>query len=207
MIRTEFMLSDKIRKRIEKATVKTKTGGQGVVVPGNMILTAAHCLSVEVNAFMGVQEQPLQEVECNGNQIMAQIYAVEPMRDIAVLGAPDSQRCAEEYFAFKKAIERIDPVEIRPDDLKLFKEIPAEVYTHERTWITGKVQQGGQGEVSLSMTITDEIKSGTSGGPVVDQEGCLLGVVSTFSEGIGEISLLHLALPVWIVRQILECQT
>lgn len=204
------MLSDEIRKRIEKATVRTNTGGQGVVIPGNMILTASHCLTMAENketASMGVQDQPLQEIECNGNKIVAQIYAVEPMRDIAVLGELDSQNGPEECFAFENAIEQIDPVEIRTDDLELSDEIPIEIYTHERTWIKGTAQQGDEWGVSLLITAADEIKGGTSGGPIVDEEGRLLGVVSTFDEGKGEISLPHLALPVWIVRQILECQT
>lgn len=201
------MLSDEIRNRIEKAMIRLKTGGQGVVVPGNMILTAAHCLTAGELAFMGVQDQPLQEIDCSGNKIMAQIYTVEPMRDIAVLGAPDSQIFARECLAFEKAIKRIEPVEIMIDDFELPDEIPFEICSHERTWIKGTAQQGYDCEASLLITATCEIKGGTSGGPVVDQEGRLLGVVSTFSKGIGEISLPHLALPVWIVRQILECQT
>jgi hypothetical protein len=79
------------------------------------------------------------------------------------------------------------------DDLEPSEEIPAEVYKQDRPWIKGRVQQNEWG-VSLLITTNGEIEGWTSGGPVIDQEGRLLGVVSSFSEGVGEISLPQLAL-------------
>ena len=38
-------MRNEVRKKVEQATIRTKTGGQGVVVPDGLILTASHCIN------------------------------------------------------------------------------------------------------------------------------------------------------------------
>jgi hypothetical protein len=56
------------------------------------------------------------------------------------------------------------------------------------------------------------IEGGTSGGPVVDDEGLLIGVVSNTggsasdTEHRGSLPVAHLALPRWILDKVLAAQ-
>jgi V8-like Glu-specific endopeptidase len=56
-----------------------------------------------------------------------------------------------------------------------------------------------------------QIEGGTSGGPVINEKGELLGVVSTSSiiheqneKSTGQIPRPHLALPLWIYKEITQ---
>ena len=201
-------LSEETRKRVEKATVRlTKKGGQGVIVPDGLILTAAHCIAASLEGDMVLGDFFLEEIEFGGQKIVAQVYVVEPVSDIAVLGTPDDQTFYKEAIAFDKALELIEPVEIRSEDLELFREIPAMVFTHTRLWLQASVQKCNESASTLAIN-TPAIDGGTSGGPVIDQEGRLFGIISMIGctigreDHIGQIPWPSRALPVWVVKRI-----
>ncbi len=203
------MLSDEARERVEKATVRLlEKGGQGIVVPTGLILTAAHCITWRIEGAMALGDHFLEEVECGGRKIRASVLAIEPVSDIAVLGPPDDQMSDADADTYEAALGLVDPVEINTEDFELFRDIPAAVYTHNRTWIGATVRQCNKSAWRLSMHTTQQIESGTSGGPIVDHLGRLLGVVSDASESDGRhpshgmTPRPHLALPVWTVRRI-----
>jgi hypothetical protein len=55
------------RARVEAATVKTtRTGGQGVRVPGNLILTAAHCIDWRGTGRMALGEIYIEPIATKG---------------------------------------------------------------------------------------------------------------------------------------------
>ena len=67
------------------------------------------------------------------------------------------------------------------------------------------------GDASLSVVADEQIESGTSGGPIINDSGELVGIVSNFSEtgeGLpksnGPVPYPALALPVWVCRWIFE---
>ena len=51
-----------------------------------------------------------------------------------------------------------------------------------------------------------QIESGTSGGHVVDQEGRLIGIVSTSGGGTGSVPRPSKTLPVWVWDRIRKAQ-
>ena len=61
---------------------------------------------------------------------------------------------------------------------------------------------------SLKVKADEEIEGGTSGGPIIDDSGDLVGIVSVMSLGNevdgceGSAPRPHLALPVWVCRLI-----
>jgi hypothetical protein len=60
---------------------------------------------------------------------------------------------------------------------------------------------------SVFMRFDEPIHGGTSGGPVIDENGFLVSVISWSSEGRdthGSVPRPQLALPVWIVKRIME---
>ena len=84
-------MSESDISRVFNATVLigTKAGlGQGVLVTGGMILTAAHCLWFTTEgAQMAMDEYHVENILArNGACLRAATLAVDPVSDIAVLG-------------------------------------------------------------------------------------------------------------------------
>src|SRR5262249_13660012 len=103
------------KTRAEKATVrilrrKNKRSlapvAQGVLVPGGYILTAARCIRWEATGSMALGDWYVETIRTSdGARHMVSPCAVEPVMDIAVLEAVDSQEMSEEYHAFEKFYE------------------------------------------------------------------------------------------------------
>src|SRR5262245_34683166 len=96
------MPQTKWRGRVEKATVRVKeSGGQGVLVPGGFSLTAAHCIKWNGDGAMVLGDYFVEPIETkSGETLRVSPIAVEPISDIAVLGALDSQEFGKDVDAF-----------------------------------------------------------------------------------------------------------
>ena len=209
----DSMLDDELRKRVEKATVRfPKRGGQGVVVPGSLVLTAAHCIEWDLDGEMTLNENIfLEKINCDGRQIFAGIVVVEPVLDIAVLGEPYGHTFYEESNDYIDTLELIEPIEIRTKDLERYQAIHAFIFTHKRTWLEVAVQRSGNDGAPALVITGAPIEPGTSGSPVIDEEGRLIGVVSSCGTADpffhGKIPRPNIALPVWVVDRILKKQS
>jgi S1-C subfamily serine protease len=138
--------------------------------------------------------------------------AVEPAADIAVLGERDSQEFPEQCAAFREWSQATEPVPVSAQVLDVLGPLPVHLLTHKGKWVTGKVTRycfpGSLPGGKVSLEMDRPIQPGTSGGPVVDETGKLVGVVSWASgraagEGrTGMIPVAHLALPRWVWGQI-----
>ena len=122
----------------------------------------------------------------------------------------DDQEFSRECSNFEKFCKKIEPIEICTRSFKAFKKYPIFVYTHEGKWITGQAHSYQEHSHSLWLEMNEAIKAGTSGSPILDKSGCVVGLVSNF---IGENSISsvtgrawrpHLTLPVWVCNQIFE---
>lgn len=197
-------MDDETRARIAGATVRF-SDGEGVIVPGNLIVTAAHVLREWSSAGgMALGDVSLEEIRtADGTTITAVVMAVEPIADIAVLGAPDEYKLA---MAYEAAIEGVIPVPLCTDDFPLFVRFPAHVFTHTDHWVTVQAVQCAVNAPNLAFSEASDggIAGSTSGGPVVTEAGHLIGVVSTAGgtdgadSGIdGMVPRVHLAVPEW----------
>jgi len=77
--------------RIVAATVQLpKRGGQGVLIRGGLVMTAAHCIEWNADGGMAMGDWQVETVEtaCGKSFRMHPVF-VEPRSDIALLGAPD----------------------------------------------------------------------------------------------------------------------
>jgi trypsin len=120
------------KNRVEKATVSlTKLNGRGVLVRGNFILTAAHCLEYYGPGLTlgDHHREPIRSAD--GKELMVGPLAIEPVHDIAVLGALDDQEFSRECANFEKFCKKTEPIEICKRSFMAFKKYPAFVYAHE----------------------------------------------------------------------------
>jgi S1-C subfamily serine protease len=180
--------------------------GQGVLVPGGFIVTAARCIGWTAEDSMmlgGGLPEPI--ITADGRLIVAAPLAVEPVADLAVLGPVDDQAFSKEAPAFAAFCDATPPVRLAIDILKAFVPLPAYVFTHDRGVLPATVRLIRPGSASLWLHSDHRISRGTSGSPVVTEDGRLWGIISTIGPEEepcqGFIPCVHLAGPVWLVRQ------
>jgi hypothetical protein len=206
------MISPKVKTRVARATVRlSRTGGRGVLVPGGYVLTAAHCIKwVGTGRMLLLGDHFVEEVKtADSRKFLLSPHAVEPVTDIAVLGEPDPAEFAEEAEAFEAFREAVEGVPMSAHAPEWGQPAPVYVLARDGKWIPGTVTRQGHPVLpggGLTLKIERPLRGGDSGGPVVDGEGNLVGVVSN-GKKIGTIPLAYLALPRWVGDGIITAQT
>jgi len=127
---------------VEKATVTLlRKGGQGVLVSSDLIITAAHCIDVRYEGAMVLDEIFIEKIKTGKKELVVTPLAVEPVSDLAVLGAPDYEVFPKEEEDFEEFCEHTKPVPLCSDFVP-FREFKIHIYTHKRTWVTGSAKEG-----------------------------------------------------------------
>jgi len=185
-------------------------GGQGVLVPGQLIVTAAHVVSWSAEGGMALGDRYVEEMQVGRRTLKVATLAVEPVADIAILGALDGQASPKDADAFEAFCEATAPVPICTADFPPFAPFPVHVLTHTGRWVAGRAQQCAVNAPTLVIETSEGIEGGTSGGPVVTDDGLLLGVSSWFggptdeSGREGDVPRLHLIAPGWLLRKMVD---
>jgi hypothetical protein len=192
------------RTDILRATVNLpEKRGRGVLVPGNLILTAAHCLNYSTEGEMVLGDHYLERVSAQGLEFRLSAWFLDPVSDLAVLGEPDSQTFPTDADAFWRFCESTRPVSIFTDTVTRFEKIRSWILNLNLEWVRAEMAQHGESGHIWGMTATKKIQGGASGGPIVDKSGRLLGIVSVASDGDmseGSAPNPNLALPIWILK-------
>ena len=200
---------------VAAATVRVglKGEGQGVLVPGNFVLTAAHCVEWTSTGDMTLAESEYLATVSRRNvqPFRLQVVAVEPVSDIAVLGAPDNQEFSDDCDRFEAWLSATAPVPVATPLLTHRESIGVSVFTHAGEWVSGTATHYGLGPSNgrIWVDFATQILAGASGGPVVADDGRLVGLMShcnIVSDGPcnGMMPLAHLALPQWVWRCITQ---
>jgi len=198
-------------KDIENATVTiTKLGGRGVLIGNNMILTAAHCIDFEIEGGMVLGDFSIEEVKAEETLFRVAPLYVEPISDLAVLGTLDEQTFFKDATDFENFCDNTKPIKISQIEIPINEKIPIHIYTHKETWIhgTGEIYS----EVNsphLWLETEKPIEGGTSGSPIVDDIGNIVGIVSNTSnvkddrpsDGRNPRPLWNL--PMWIIHDLM----
>jgi hypothetical protein len=140
--------------------------------------------------------------------LKAQPLAVEPISDIAVLGALDGDEFFEEAAVFEQWCAETPPVPVCLEPLPPFDPFPIYIPTHTGTWLQGSAQLAREDVHQLWIETFEQIEQGTSGSPIHTGRGELVGIVSNASvmspggvcHGLAPLPLL--TLPAWIARRI-----
>jgi S1-C subfamily serine protease len=201
-------LGEAVRRKVEAATFrlcgvsegKRAGAGQCVLIQGNYIVTAAHCVDHSEAGGMALGDYYLTTIVTPLGKFRVATAAVEPVSDIAVLKSTDGQELRRDADAFEQLCEKVKPLRVHQTVPKLGEGFSVWILTHEQTWIHASAEYFGGGKIFL--TSNSLIKGGTSGGPVVNDHGELVGVVSNSSEieeeFAGECAFVFLALPRWV---------
>ena len=205
------MLRENIFTDVAKATVTLlEKGGQGVLVSGNLVITAAHCIDFRCEGEMVLGDYFIEKIKTDERELKVTPLAVEPVSDLAVLGSLDDQVFAKEAEDFENFCEHTKPVPLCRTDFELFRKFRVYIYTHKGTWVTGSAMQCCEDAEALSVEADEQIEGGTSGSPIINDLGELVCIVSNFSlaaeaqrKSEGLAPRPHLALPVWVCRRIL----
>ncbi len=207
------MISLETKNAVAAATVRfPRRGGQGVLIRGGLIVTAAHVVEWDNSGLMALGEDArfLQRIEAGKRKLLVYPLAVEPVADLAILGSPDGQWIPDEAKAFDQFCEATAAMSLTTEEFPVGTPVPAYVLAHTGRWITGRITQWHPEAATLVLETDEGIEGGTSGSPVVTEHGFLLAVVSNACgpqsdpPRTGSISRPHLAAPVWLARQMTE---
>ena len=201
-----------IRDAVAAATVRfPERGGQGVLVPGGLILTTAHVVDwTDTGAMaLGDGEEFVQKIKsAEGRRLLVHPLAVEPVADLAVLGALDDQWHPDAARGFREFREATRPVQLATAELPFDEPVPAQGLAHTVRWISGRARQmclRACGDSRARSGRADRAghlrRSGCDGRRLVARRG--VHRRRGGGDSSSNIPRPHLAAPVWLVRQML----
>ena len=208
------MIPKRLLAKIAMATVKLpKKRGRGVLVRGGLILTAAHCISYKLEGEMALGDVFIEElIPATGQNLRTTPWCVEPVTDVAALGPLDEQSFPKEVDAFEAFCAKIEPVRVHRREPEPFKQFTVYIYAHDGTWVRGTAARYSAEAAIIFVEADQPVKGGASGGPIVNESGDLVGIISVFTDSArhgkvdGPAPFPCLALPVWVCRRILSAQ-
>ena len=180
------MTTDAVLEQAREAIVAVD-GGRGFIArtrQNSVVVTAAHCLPglPPANIFSHPAERtcpkllgPLGDDE---RTIWAECLFVDPVADVAVLGGPEADLGDDDedvWSAYEALIENRPDLRIGtvPDSR------PAWLLTLNRRWERCTVEPVGHGRVlKIVGAPKDATTRGTSGSPIVTEDGCAVGIIS-----------------------------
>jgi len=200
LIKIESMKLVDLEKAIVYLPVK---GGRGVLIPGEMILTAAHCISCNCSSRMTLNEDNPVKVLIKQKPLLLNVIFVDPVSDIAVLGALTEYDDNVKYFL--NYCDSTKPFKLGKPHYQPFEYFTVKVYNKNKQWVEAAAQLTNSHSHKLSLNVPVQIEPGASGGPIINDNLQLVSIVSncTTSGGFhGSSPLPHLTLPKWILQNL-----
>ncbi|MCE3019058.1 MAG: hypothetical protein ACK56W_24830 [Pirellula sp.] len=173
--------------RLKQFTVKLpELDGQGVLVRGGFIITAAHCFQWDYNDGAGMalgDHVPVVVSTASGKQFRCGPYFVDIANDLAVLGMLDNQVFVDDCDKFETFCDENEGFDVCRTLPPPYEDFPLEVWSHEGFSFdcTGSIWD----PIARYVFMQGPVKGGTSGGPILTKSGHLLSIVSNSSNARG----------------------
>jgi len=183
--------------------------GLGFRLLDGVVATACHCLPRAAGkVLLPDPDQPLAEPVLlrlrrpgTARTALAAVLAADPCSDLALLGPPPPGASLGPATAgpgepFLELLAGLSPVRLETAPAA---EGQVFVHTHERRWVEGTARASA---ISIPRP-SERLRSATSGAPVFNAEGRVVGLVGTNDVRLPEATLCVLAdrLPGWALRQ------
>lgn len=181
-----------------------KWQGQGVVV-AEYVLTAAHCLPVPESDCLLADQTYVRVRRPDGKIGTMQAVFIDATGDVAALAVIDD----DPYF-----LDDIEPMHVSFEwsGATVFESrprLPGQYFAHDAGVVDMQWCEVNMGTATLWPS--RPINGGTSGGPITNAKGLLIGIIrdSHLCPGHDEVSsfrLLGAALPPWLIASIKTAQ-
>jgi hypothetical protein len=184
-----------------------KGPGQGVVIAGGYVLTAAHCIEWDARGGIVLGDFLVEPIRIGDEEVRGTPIVIEACSDIAVLSIEDLELRDPVAFerdaeTWKARLATVKPVPLFVDDIEERKPFAVHIRSHKGEWIDGRATLWREGSHVVCVKAARQVEGGSSGGPIVTDAGELLGVVSNCSIGddcTGMVYRPHLSLPGWLL--------
>ena len=190
--------------------------GMGFLAETGYIITAAHCLPEIPDRDSPGSNKSFVKVKAFSSSLTAELLVLgaEVCLDLAILSVEDLSGALlqhgqqKAYLAMRKKMEGAVLCLGALDGPGMPPTFDVHIYSHECRWLSGTAELSGHKEHQLDVTFpgTDTtIKPGTSGSPVFNNTGRVVGVVSMSGGSPGDESAsvvrLAAALPGWMLLE------
>jgi hypothetical protein len=195
----------------------------GVLTHAGHILTAAHCLPRQPDPEYYALVDPGREqwvwVTCCGlrdKSVRFEFVVLysDPCHDVAILSKFDPELeqhcCPPEQDPWRRLRSALGYRWLRLDLPKRGMKVAIGIWTHENLWLTGTWTISGSTDPVATIALErpdSRVEVGTSGAPVFDEEGRVLGIVNKTMDGKDpqgqmvqtvQMAVLAAALPPWV---------
>jgi len=190
------------------AIVETvELGGKGVIVPGNIILTATHCVYMHTPSPPVTNDWNLLKMRAKKEEFVANVVFAESISDLSVLGEPDMQDYPENN-KYLECCSQCMPVQVFNGEFKARKTYKAFICLIDGRRIAIEHQNYHSEAESQFYETNEIIKPGDSGSPIVNKDGELIGVLSSANcEGVksdGSFPIINQCLPSRLLNIIID---
>jgi hypothetical protein len=205
---------DEFRKKVEKRGVELLTGTGVIVSPVGHVLTSYHLIdlqdrTLEHNGRKYDVSTTLERVEVvlsSGQRLDASVFGSDPENDLAVLTVSGGGELPFVPLGDSDAVERGTAVTAHGYPLGRSLDIGREqsdTDVPEATITPGAVSaiRDGEHDEAKFLQVTNALNPGNSGGPLIDEDGYAVGIVSM---GARKAAGIGFAIPINRAKEFLE---
>jgi len=191
--------------KIEKAVVPfhKKSGGRAVLIPGNLLLTAAHCVQHVFRRNMNLHEVNPVIITIKDSLIPMDILFVDFISDIAILTYFQDMGSGN-FGRFMDFCLSTKPIPLSKLKYEVDKHVPILILNKNMKWVNASATIPNPLSHLLHIKSEKRIVPGSSGGPIINERGELVSINSNINGGgierLGISPIPLLTLPKWILQ-------